>query len=124
MLLSDKEGLESENAHLLAQEKETRRKCAHLEKTMEVHDCEGRQAIEFVVAELTQIDGQLKGDHNVLQQVISKVEDLLHCEAFGGAGMGSGNPVVLVLYEVLEIFKVMMRQLKVTQKEMKKRVLN
>ena len=37
--------------------------------------------------------------------------------------MGSGNPVVLVLYEVLEIFKVMMRQLKITQKEMKKRVL-
>jgi hypothetical protein len=55
--------------------------------------------------------------------VISKIEDLLHCETLGGAGMGSGNPVVLVLYEVLEIFKVMMRQLKITQKEMKKRVL-
>jgi hypothetical protein len=89
---------------------------------MEVRDFEGRQAIEFVMTELSQIDRQLKGDHSVLQQVVRKIEDLFHCETFGGAGMGSGNPVVLVLYEILELFKIMMRQLKVTQKEIKKRV--
>lgn len=38
----------------------------------------------------------------------------------GGAGMGTDNRVVLVLYELLEIFKLMMKQLKLTQKELKR----
>lgn len=56
----------------------------------------------------------------MLQQVIAKLDDIMQANTHGGAGMGTGNPVVLVLYELLEIFKVMMRQLKVTQKEMKR----
>ena len=68
------------------------------------------------------MDRQLKGDHSVLQHVIAKLDDLMNSQQHqnGGAGLGSGNPVVLVLYELLEIFKVMMRQLKHTQKEMKR----
>jgi len=59
------------------------------------------------------VDRQLKGDHSVLQHVIAKLDDLMtnhqNQHHNGGAGLGSGNPVVLVLYELLEIFKVMIR---------------
>ena len=47
-------------------------------------------------------------------------QDLTELGTLGGAGMGTDNRVVLVLYELLEIFKLMMKQLKLTQKELKK----
>ena len=52
--------------------------------------------------------------------MIGKLDGIMQDHSHGGAGLGSSNPVVLVLYEILDIFKVMMRQLKVTQKEMKR----
>ena len=123
-LLSDKDQLQRDNEDLSSEIGQWRKKCLHMEKSFEVRDFEGRQAIEFVITELTQVDRQLKGDHSVLQHVIAKLNDLMtsqqHQHHNGGAGLGSGNPVVLVLYELLEIFKVMIRQLKLTQKEMKR----
>ena len=123
-LLSDKDQLQRDNEDLSSEIGQWRKKCLHIEKSFEVRDFEGRQAIEFVITELTQVDRQLKGDHSILQHVIAKLNDLMTSQQLqhhnGGAGLGSGNPVVLVLYELLEIFKVMIRQLKLTQKEMKR----
>lgn len=59
---------------------------------------------------------QLKG--NALGLVIEKIGEIA-----SGAEVGhgiQGNKVALVLYEVLAMFEVMMRQLKVTQKELKR----
>ncbi len=90
-----------------------------LRRTVEregVLEQEGVQAVEYVIEELGQLDRQLKGGS--LSQVIAKLQQINDSQF--GAGMGSNNRVILTLYEILEVFKVMMKQLKVTQKELNK----
>jgi hypothetical protein len=62
-----------------------------------------------VIEDLEGLDKQLKGES--LAVVITKIREILkgNYSMLGGAGMGSGNRVVLTLYEVLEVFKVMMK---------------
>jgi hypothetical protein len=70
-----------------------------------------------VVEELNSVDKQLKGE--TLSMVIQKIQEISHqhpndLQGGGGAGLGSNNRAILVLYELLEVFKVMMKQLKLT----------
>ena len=51
-LLSDKDQLLRDNEDLSSEIGEWRKKCLHMEKSLEVRDFEGRQAIEFVITEL------------------------------------------------------------------------
>jgi hypothetical protein len=52
-LLTDKDQLQRDNEDLSGEISKWQKKCLHMEKTFEVRDFEGRQAIEFVITELT-----------------------------------------------------------------------
>jgi len=78
---------------------------------------EEEQAIAYVVEELSSLNRQLKG--NALGLVIEKIGEIASGAVVGQVMQGN-NKVALVMYEVLAMFEVMMRQLKVTQKELKR----
>ena len=98
-----------------AQVNELRRQLSLRDKAEEIRIKEHGQAIEYVLEELSGLNRQLKGGS--LELVIRKIQDIA-----SGAEVGlitaketvQSNKVVLVLYEVLAMFEVMMKQLKIT----------
>lgn len=100
---------------LTSQINELRRQLALRDKTEELRLKEHSQAIEYVLEELSGLNRQLKGGS--LELVIRKIEDIASGAEVGlitAQETAQSNKVVLVLYEVLAMFEVMMKQLKVT----------